>query len=251
MEETVERGCGKGTVAKRLWQRDCGKGVTRGQALCHTPRTPERLPAARTEKLMNREEAYMKIWIARHGQTDLNKNRRMQGLTDCPLNEKGIAQARQSRLNIGEVRFDAVYASPLQRARLTGAIIAGVDISEVIVDRRLIEVDFGKYERRKYYLMGPAMTAYWAMPRLFPAPPTVETIASMKDRAASFLRELETKDYENVLVACHGGIMRALCGYLDEAPDGLHWERAKNCEIRVYEDRDGRHSFLKSSSLGT
>jgi alpha-ribazole phosphatase/probable phosphoglycerate mutase len=174
----------------------------------------------------------------------------MQGLTDCPLNEKGIAQARQSRLNIGEVRFDAVYASPLQRARLTGAIIAGVDISEVIVDRRLIEVDFGKYERRKYYLMGPAMTAYWTMPRLFPAPPTVETIASMKDRAASFLRELETKDYENVLVACHGGIMRALCGYLDEAPDGLHWERAKNCEIRVYEYRDGRHSFLKSYSLG-
>ena len=76
------------------------------------------------------------------------------------------------------------------------------------------------------------MTAYWTLPRIFPAPPTVETIGSMKKRASSFLRELETKDYENVLVACHGGIMRALCGYLDEAPDGLHWERMKNCEIR-------------------
>jgi alpha-ribazole phosphatase/probable phosphoglycerate mutase len=71
----------------------------------------------------------------------------------------------------------------------------------------------------------------------------------MKRRAASFLSELETKDYENVLVACHGGIMRALCGYLDEAPDGLHWERAKNCEIRVYEYKDGHHTFLKSYSL--
>ena len=171
----------------------------------------------------------MKIWIARHGQTDLNHNRRMQGLTDCPLNDKGIEQARRSRQNIGDVHFDAVYASPLQRARLTGSIIGNVDLSEIIVDDRLIEVNFGKYEKRKYYLMGPA--------------------DSMKKRASSFLKELETMDYENVLVACHGGIMRALCGYLDESPDGLHWQRAKNCEIRVYEYREGKHTFLKSYSL--
>ena len=173
----------------------------------------------------------------------------MQGRTDAPLNKKGIEQAKQSRQNIGDVHFDAVYASPLIRARLTGSIIGNVSLSEVIVDERLIETDFGRYEKCKYYLMGPAMTGYWMFPKLFPVPATVESIDSMKRRAASFLSELETKDYENVLVACHGGIMRALCGYLDEAPDGLHWERAKNCEIRVYEYKDGHHTFLKSYSL--
>ena len=191
----------------------------------------------------------MKIWIARHGQTDLNRDKRMQGLTDCPLNEKGIMQARQSRKNIGDVYFDAVYASPLERARVTGSIIGNVGLSEVIVDERLIETDFGRYEKCKYYLMGPAMTLYWMFPKVFPVPDTVETLDSMKARAASFLRELESRDYENVLVACHGGIMRALCGYLDEAPDGLHWERAKNCEIRVYEYKGGKHTFLRSYSL--
>ena len=191
----------------------------------------------------------MKIWIARHGQTDLNKKKLMQGRTDAPLNEKGIEQARRSRQNIGDVHFDAVYSSPLQRAKLTGAIIGGVDISEVIEDPRIIETDFGRYEKRKYYALGLPMTAYWTMPRIFPAPSTVESIASMRERASSFLKELETHDYENVLVACHGGIMRALCGYLDEAPDGLRWERAKNCEIRVYEYKDGHHTFLKSYSL--
>ena len=191
----------------------------------------------------------MKIWIARHGQTDLNRDKRMQGLTDCPLNEKGIMQARQSRKNIGDVYFDAVYASPLERARVTGSIIGNVGLSEVIVDERLIETDFGRYEKCKYYLMGPAMTLYWMFPKIFPVPDTVETLDSMKARASSFLRELESRDYENVLVACHGGIMRALCGYLDEAPDGLHWERAGNCEIRVYEYKDGKHTFLKSYSL--
>lgn len=191
----------------------------------------------------------MNIWIARHGQTDLNKKKLMQGRTDAPLNEKGIEQARLSRQNIGDVRFDAVYSSPLQRAKLTGSIIGGVDISEVIEDPRIIETDFGRYEKRRYYALGLPMTAYWTMPRIFPAPPTVESIASMKERASSFLKELETHDYDNVLVACHGGIMRALCGYLDEAPDGLRWERAKNCEIRVYEYKDGHHTFLKSYSL--
>lgn len=191
----------------------------------------------------------MKIWIARHGQTDLNKKKLMQGRTDAPLNEKGIEQARRSRQNIGDVRFDAVYSSPLQRAKLTGAIIGGVDISEVIEDPRIIETDFGRYEKRRYYALGLPMTAYWTMPRIFPAPPTVESIESMKERASSFLKELETHDYDNVLVACHGGIMRALCGYLDEASDGLCWERAKNCEIRVYEYKDGHHTFLKSYSL--
>ena len=206
------------------------------------------MTAARAAEL-RKENTSMKIWIARHGQTDLNHAKRMQGRTDCPLNKRGIAQAKQSRKNIGDVHFDAVYSSPLLRARLTGAIIGNVDISQVIVDLRLIETDFGKYEKSKYYLMGPAMMAYWLLPKIFPAPPTVESIASMKKRASSFLRELETHDYDNVLVACHGGIMRALCGYLDEASDGLHWERAKNCEIRVYEYKDGKHSFVRSYSL--
>ena len=192
----------------------------------------------------------MKIWIARHGQTDLNKRKMMQGLTDCPLNERGLEQARQSRRNIGDIHFDAVYASPLKRAQQTAAIIGNVDISEIIVDQRIIETDFGVYEKRRYYAMGLPMTFYWALPKIFPVPPTVERIESMKERATSFLCEVESKDYENVLVACHGGIMRALCGYLDEAPDGLRWERMKNCEIRVYEYKDGHHTFLKSYSLG-
>lgn len=199
----------------------------------------------------NGRNEHMKIWVARHGQTDLNHARQMQGRTDALLNKKGIAQAKKSRQNIGDVHFDAVYSSPLQRAKLTGAIIGDVDINDVIVDDRLLETDFGRYEKSKYYLMGLPMTAYWMFPKIFPAPPTVESIASMKKRAASFLQELEMheNEYENVLVACHGGIMRALCGYLDEAPDGLRWTRAKNCEIRVYEYKDGHHTFLKSYSL--
>ena len=173
----------------------------------------------------------------------------MQGLTDEPLNETGLMQAKKTREMIGDVHFDAVYASPLNRAIMTGSIIGGVDPSEVIIDPRIIEADFGKYEQKKYYLLGPAMTLYWALPEIFPAPKTVETIASLRKRSSDFLKELEQKDYENVLVSCHGGIMRALTGYMMDKKNGIVWRpKPHNCEIRVFESVDGKHTFLETIS---
>ena len=68
------------------------------------------------------------------------------------------------------------------------------------------------------------------------APRTVESTSDMIRRAHGFLTELERMDYENVLVACHGGILRVLCGYMEERPNGLKWRpKPHNCEIRVYE----------------
>ena len=187
----------------------------------------------------------MEIWITRHGQTNLNKAHLMQGLTDEPLNETGILQAREARERIGEVRFDAVYASPLQRAVLTASIIGGVEKEAVITDPRIIEADFGRYERRKYWMMGPAMTLYWAFPEIFPAPSGVETVESLVRRSSDFLKELEKRDCGKVLVACHGGIMRALCGYLTDRRNGIWWRpKPHNCEIRVFESEGGRHSYL-------
>ncbi len=192
----------------------------------------------------------MIIYLTRHGQTNLNKARLMQGLTDEPLNETGLAQARAMREKIGDVHFDAVYASPLNRAVMTGAIIGGVDPSEVITDPRIIEADFGVYEKKKYYLMGPAMTLYWTLPEIFPAPRSVETTASLRERSSSFLRELEEKNYGTVLIACHGGIMRALSGYLEDKKNGLVWRpKPHNCEVRVYEAKDGRHRTVERIRL--
>ena len=86
----------------------------------------------------------MKVWITRHGQTDLNKKQLMQGVYDEPLNETGIAQAEETRKKIGDMKFDAVYCSPLKRAKKTAMIIGGVSEEELIVDPRIIEVNFAR-----------------------------------------------------------------------------------------------------------
>ena len=187
----------------------------------------------------------MKIWVTRHGQTNLNKNKLMQGLTDEPLNEKGRAQAKAARSKIANIKFDAVYASPLDRAIETASIVGDVDRADVIVDPRIIEVDFGKYEMKSYFRLGLLMSLYWALPEVFIRPKSVESIESMVDRSSSFLKELEEKNYDNVLIVCHGGIIRAICGYLENRPRGIKWRpKPHNCEIRVYESVDGKHRLM-------
>ena len=177
----------------------------------------------------------MVIWVTRHGETDLNKAKLMQGRVDEPLNENGREQAKAARRSVSEVTFDAVYASPLDRAIETASIIGNISRDDVIKDERIIETDFGKYERCPYHKMGFLMTLYWALPEVFPAPKGVEKISSMTKRSKSFLEDIKKKDYENVLIVCHGGIIRALCGYLENRPKGIKWRpKPKNCEIRKY-----------------
>ena len=190
---------------------------------------------------------FMKIYVTRHGQTDLNAKKLMQGRSDIPLNEVGRAQARAARESLGDLRFDAVYSSPLCRAVETASIIGDVSTDKVIIDDRIVEADFGKYEQKPYAFVGIPMTLYWQCPELFPAPKTVETTDQMIERVRSFFHELEKEDYENVLVACHGGIIRVIRGYLEDAKRGYIWRpRPKNCEIRIYESINGRHRTIES-----
>ncbi len=178
----------------------------------------------------------MIIYLTRHGQTELNKCKRMQGRIDEPLNETGILQAEHARKTVENIHFDAVYSSPLKRAQKTASIIGNVPEKDVLVDDRIIEISFGKYELRKYYLLGLKMTSFWLLPEVFKAPKSVESIDSMVARSTSFLNDLRGKDYENVLVVCHGGIIRALCGCLEGRKSGIKWRpKPHNCEIREYE----------------
>ncbi len=126
----------------------------------------------------------MKIYVTRHGQTDYNAGDRMQGRIDIPLNETGIKQAQETRKKVENVKFDAVYSSPLGRAITTASIIGNIDKENIITDERIIEASFGRYEGIGYYKVGLPMAGYWGFPEIFPAPPGVETIKSMIQRTS-------------------------------------------------------------------
>ncbi len=185
----------------------------------------------------------MQVWVTRHGQTDLNRRHLMQGRTDAPLNARGLYQARAARLLLGEQEFDLVYASPLQRAIQTAAIIG--DTQAVLTDPRLREQDFGRYELRPYWQVAPHMGAAWLFPDYFAAPPTVESYAAMVERTTSFVADLKESGAETVLIACHGAIMRFVCGALLETPNHLagRW-LPRSCAIRRFESLNGHFREL-------
>jgi broad specificity phosphatase PhoE len=86
------------------------------------------------------------LWLVRHGQTDWNKEGRYQGQADPPLNQAGLAEARQAAHALAGLPLDAIITSDLQRAARTAAIISHHTGLPVRVDERLREVDLGDWE---------------------------------------------------------------------------------------------------------
>ena len=86
------------------------------------------------------------ILLARHGETDWNRNGRVQGHTDIPLNATGIAQAQALAERLAGEPLAAVFASDLERARVTAAAVAARHELPVSIDPDLREKNFGSWE---------------------------------------------------------------------------------------------------------
>ena len=87
-----------------------------------------------------------KVLFIRHGQTDFNIQRRLQGALPVPLNECGRAQSRAVADYLKSVPIDAIYASPRARALETAQIIGAALGQAVRQDERLAEIAFGDFE---------------------------------------------------------------------------------------------------------
>ena len=183
-----------------------------------------------------------RIVIVRHGETDWNRDRRVQGHADTPLNEAGRAQARALAAELDDV--DVIYASDLARARETAEILARG--REVRLDPRLRERGFGTWEgltSEEIEVRFPEAHARWAAGEGF-GDETAEPYDIVRERVASFLEDV-VRDHpdETVLVVAHGGSARvayALASGLDYVRDHASIPPLANCEVVRYAVRDGK-----------
>lgn len=178
----------------------------------------------------------MLLWLIRHGETAWNANQRFQGWSDIPLNERGRDQARLLGERLQNVPpFDAVYVSDRLRALETAQIIVG-DSASLMLEPRLREINFGKFEgltmaeiRDRY----PQEAAAWQADN-HGNPHDGETLDAVAQRVGAFLDELRAQSApeKRTLIVAHGGTLGILLSLAVGADPRRWWQfRLLNCMV--------------------
>lgn len=155
------------------------------------------------------------IVLVRHGETEWNSLRRIQGQIDIPLNEVGLGQARAVARRLGAAPFAAVYTSDLQRASQTAAPIAAACGLVAQPDRRLRERHFGRLQGSYYEALqrtDPERHRRMLSRALDFDMDGGETIPALHARVCEALAEMAARHREGrIVVVTHGGVLD--CGY--------------------------------------
>ena len=202
----------------------------------------------------------MEIWLVRHGESTWNSARRFQGGLDAPLSTRGHGQARALASALASTPFDAVYTSPLRRARDTAAACGAALGLEPVAIEDLREVGLGDWEGLTLETVkaqaGDRYERWLGAPVDHP-PPGGEPMTALAARMRSALDRLAVSHPSGrVLVVSHGGaIGSALCGWLGRplnaiwtlTPDNASITRVALPEGRVLALNDTAHLAALSS----
>jgi len=170
------------------------------------------------------------LYLIRHGETEWNKLRRIQGHSDIPLNESGNEQARRLAERYRETTFAAIYASDLQRARDTAAPLAEALGLPVHTLADLRERCYGTWEGLTY----EEIRARFADPDPDDTIYGIETLEALKERAARCLEGLAANHPEQVIaVVSHGGFINAFLHKVTNGQFGTGITRIDNTGVTV------------------
>lgn len=165
---------------------------------------------------------------------------RYQGHTDIPLNEKGLVQAQGLARRLMSERITAVYSSDLRRAKATADAVAEAHGLNVQADRSLREINFGAWEgltREQISQRYPELSHQWWSNPVTTRLPDGETLADVADRAVASLYGMAQRHQgETIVVASHGGTIRAAIGSLIHMDLNQYWRlRQDNAALNLVE----------------
>ena len=185
------------------------------------------------------------ILLARHGETDWNRDNRFQGHANPPLNENGRAQAAELARALAGEPLAAVYTSPLRRAFETAAIVAAPHDLEPVPVEALREVDVGSWEgltRSEVEHRFPEQYTRWL--EYDQGWDDGETYEEMGLRAIAALLELAVAhEGERILAVTHGGPVRAvyaLAGEITHAEARRRGPVVANAFVAEFAVEDGK-----------
>lgn len=178
------------------------------------------------------------IYIFRHGQTDYNMSRRVMGQLDIPLNETGRTQAIELANKISEEPIQAIYTSPLLRAKQTAQILADKIGIPIIPDKRLMERNNGKLQGHIVHGTDNPdeyQTDYNQLELFLPAaqlndnnwkPDGGESRTECWSRAQKAITEIvKNTPYDTIAISTHSVVMRGILNMV-----GMGDAKINNCD---------------------
>ncbi|MEQ9086248.1 MAG: histidine phosphatase family protein [Pontimonas sp.] len=167
-----------------------------------------------------------RFFLVRHGETEWNRLRKIQGISDIPLNDTGRSQAAALGDILSKHRFDLIVSSPLSRALETAQIVArklGMPAPLVIQD--LVERNYGEAEG----------SSGLELDMLYPPGteiPGREDRADVTKRVVRTLHDLAIRHPEaDILAVAHGAVIRCVVDY---AAPGEYSEPITNCSVHSF-----------------
>ena len=176
------------------------------------------------------------LYLVRHGETDWNRARRIQGSTDIPLNRTGRGQAATTGALLARREWDGIYSSPLSRAFETAGIIsAAAGLGEPQVIDAIVERNYGTAE---------GMTGF-EIDRRFPPGTEVPGRESRDEVAERVLPALlhlaDEHPNQSLIVVSHGGVIRSILSAVH--PESSR-EPIRNGSIHSFRHDDGELTLI-------
>jgi len=195
----------------------------------------------------------IELFFVRHGQTQWNQIRKLQGIQDSPLTTEGIAQTMALEKTL--VPFDLILCSPLGRAVQTATILAGE--SSIQLEPLLVEMGFGsaeglEKETFKELYSKPFFDLWHLADRYDPSLFGGETFKSLEFRARSFLESLKNKpDGTKILIIGHGMMLKMIFGVIWNHKLDQFWNDPVplNTSMTRVELSDGHFSIVDFSKV--
>jgi probable phosphoglycerate mutase len=198
-----------------------------------------------------------RVVAVRHGETDWNRNGRMQGWAPTQLNETGREQAESAgRWLVDEYDIDTVYASDLDRTTETAELLLNAFDADfdVTYEPHWRERDIGVYQGFEYHEVEERFPEFSLGEAAYEAAMAVpeggESLRDLADRVTERLDQV-VADHENetVLVVTHGGPLHVMLGYVKDLPlhEGLKQHHQDNCGVNELVAENGELRVVREN----
>ena len=199
----------------------------------------------------------MEIYFVRHGQTIWNVEKRFQGLSDSPLTELGITQAKLLGKKLKDIKFDKFYSTSLKRANDTAKYIKGNRKQEVEIFDDFVEISMGDMEGIKqedFKKLYPEQVKNFFFNQLEYDPSSFggESFLEVRERVIRGLNKFIelNKNYERVLVVSHGATLKTLLHYISGKDISTLSDEAipKNTSYTIVKYENGKFEIIDFSN---